>query len=91
MIPKFFPEANVNFAADQKEEYYELPAFRDQAGNVVTLWQLSDEEKARVLETGEIWLSTMTFNKPLQPVYLSTEKPLEPIKRNTDAADSAEG
>jgi len=75
MTPKKFPEANVVFAKDQPQ-YQPLPAFRSDAptGEVVTCWNLSLKERLRVLFKGEIWMSMMTFNKPLTPSFMTTEK-----------------
>lgn len=75
MRPKKFKEVNVTFAKDQPE-YLPLPAFKNNSdfGEVVTCWNLSFKERLRVLFKGEIWLSLMTFNKPLTPSFLSTKK-----------------
>ncbi len=62
--------AEVNFAANQPQ-YTPLPAIVTPGGEVITRWQLSDEERQRVTQTGELWLTMMTFNQPLQPVYLT--------------------
>lgn len=48
-----------------------LPAFVSPGGEVLTRWRLTEEEKARVLATGDVWLSIMTFGHPLQPSYVS--------------------
>lgn len=75
MKPKHFHEVNVIFAKDQPE-YLPLPAFKNESteGEVVTCWQLSFKERLRVLFKGEIWLSLLTFNKPLAPSFITTKK-----------------
>lgn len=76
MKPVKFKEVNVTFAEDQPE-YQPLPAFVDRnspQGEVVTCWKLSFRERLRVLFKGEIWLSLMSFNKPLTPSYMTTKK-----------------
>jgi hypothetical protein len=75
MKPKKFKEANVTFAKDQPE-YQPLPAFRSDSpqGEVITCWNLSFRERLRVLFKGEIWLSMLTFNKPLTPSFMTTKK-----------------
>jgi len=75
MIPKKFPEANVTFAKDQPE-YNPLPAFKNASpeGEVITCWKLSFGERLRVLFSGEIWMCLLTFNKPLSPTVLTTNK-----------------
>jgi len=73
MDPIKFKGANVVFAENQ-EEYNSLPAFKDDEGNVVTCWKLSEEEIKKIAKTGELWLSISTFNQALQPVLLSVNK-----------------
>lgn len=77
MVPKTFEGANAVYGADQPE-YVPLPAEqrgKKRTGEVLTCWKLTDEEKALVQMTGEIWLSTLTFGQPLQPVLLSAMRP----------------
>lgn len=64
----------IVFAKDQPE-YQPLPAFRDHDGYVLTRWRMTWRERLRVLFTGDIYLSLLTFGRPLQPVLLFTEKP----------------
>lgn len=75
MTPKTFLEVNTTFAKDQPE-YLQLPAFKEasEKGEVITCWNLSFKERLRVLIKGEIWLSLLTFNKPLTPSFLTTKK-----------------
>lgn len=56
MEPKKFPQVNAVFGADQPE-YKPLPALITSDGYVVMCFQLSEDEKKRVTETGEIWIS----------------------------------
>ena len=67
-----FKESNVVFAENQ-DEYKSLPAYRDNNGVVVTCWKLSEDEIKMINETGRIYLETLTFNNPLQPVMLTTD------------------
>ena len=67
-----FKESNVVFAENQ-DEYKSLPAYIDNNGVVVTCWKLSEEEIKMINETGRIYLETLTFNNPLQPVMLTTD------------------
>jgi len=73
MIPIKFKEVNVTFAENQSE-YLPLPAFKDSVGEVTTCWQLSFKERIKILFTGKLWLSVMTFNKPLSPLFLTVNK-----------------
>jgi len=75
MKPISFKEQNVVFAKDQPE-YQPLPAckFDTPEGHVVFCEYLSFTERMRVLFTGRIWCSLLTFNKPLTPSLFSTKK-----------------
>ena len=77
MKPIDFPERNVIFAEDQPE-YLPLPAFREQKTpfTVVSCWKLTLLERFKVLFSGKMWFSTLTFGGPLQPQSPSVEKPL---------------
>ncbi len=76
MKPVKFKGHNVVIAEDQPE-YLPLPAWRDNinvTGTVVTCWKLSFTERLRVLFFGNIWLSMMTFRKPVTPGYMSIKR-----------------
>lgn len=75
MKPTGFEGINTVYAKDQKE-YQPLPAMKvdGREGIVVTCWKMSFRERLRVIFTGKVWLSCMTFNQPLQPVKLATTK-----------------
>ncbi len=77
MKPINFRQVNVVIAKNQPQ-YQTLPAHAvegDASGTVICCWQLTDEEKKRVAETGVIWHSSMTFGRAFQPQLLSTECP----------------
>jgi len=76
MIPMEFDEQNTVFAKDQPE-YTPLPAHKTEGGEVVSKWFLSPEEIREISVTGVLWLRVWTFNRPLQPVHLSTKSPWE--------------
>jgi hypothetical protein len=71
-----FPEQTVIYAKDQPE-YLPLPAhqFKDVEGRIAFCWKLSFKERMKVLFTGVLWHQVLTFNQPLQPQMLDTEKP----------------
>lgn len=73
MLPKEFKGQNVVFAKDQKE-YLPLPAFKSKEGLVISCWGLSWKERLKVVFTGRIWVCLMTFNQPLQPLFLTAKK-----------------
>lgn len=71
-----FPGHNVVIAKDQPD-YLPMPALAiaNPEREVICCWQLSDEERAKVAETGVIWHSVWTFGKPLQPQMLAVDEP----------------
>ena len=85
MKPIKFKQQNVTIAKDQPQ-YQPIPAHHadDDCGSVIFCWQLTDEEKQRVMETGVIWHSSMTFGSPFQPQLLSTECPFTEVNDEKD-------
>jgi len=71
-----FPECNCVFAEDQPE-YLPLPAHKDEEGIVTCCWGPGFIERLKILVFGRIYLQTMTFNKPLQPLKMTANNPLE--------------
>ena len=74
MKPIEFEGHNKVYAKDQPQ-YQPLPVFKAETpeGECVSCWQLSFKERMRILWTGKLWLSMMTFNKPLTPVFPTTK------------------
>ncbi len=62
------------YAKDQPQ-YIPLPARVDSGGTVVTCWQLTWRERLTLLLRGTLFLTLLTFNKPLQPIRCSVDKP----------------
>lgn len=90
MKPVEFEEANMVFAKDQPE-YLPLPAYihpMDPHGTVVSCWQMTWRERLRVLWSGRLYLSVLTFNQPLQPQRPSVESPFTDVT-TTAAEESA--
>ncbi|PQA60160.1 hypothetical protein [Siphonobacter curvatus] len=80
-----FPESNVVFAKDQPE-YRPLPGFKSPDsphGELITCWKLTPGQRLKIVFTGKIWHLSLTFNDPLQPLYLTVNKHdvLVPIER----------
>jgi len=75
MKPIEFPEQNVVFAENQPE-YLPLPAYKEDSpeGQVISCWKLSFRERLIVLFRGHLWVSLMSFNKPLTPSYFTVRK-----------------
>jgi hypothetical protein len=82
MQPITFPEANFIFNKPSEmtdEQCGDLPVAKlkdpDGVPLIISCWELSEEDKARVAETGSIWLTICGTGMP--PVGLQTEKPFE--------------
>jgi hypothetical protein len=69
-----FPEATHVFAKNQAE-YLQLPAHKTPDGIVTSCYELTLKERFAILFGAKVWLSIMTFNKPLQPQRLTLERP----------------
>jgi len=74
MKPITFKESNTTFAKDQPQ-YRPLPAWKGKGGEVISCWKMNWKEKIKVIINGKVWLSTWTFNQPLQPQRLDVDKP----------------
>lgn len=74
MKPIGFEQQNVIYAKDQPE-YLPLPAHRTETGQVISCWSLSWRERLKLLLTGKIFCSQLTFNQPLQPVCPHVDSP----------------
>ena len=71
-----FPEANTQIAKDQPE-YLTLPAYvgeNDPNGYMTTCWKGTIKERILFLFTGKMYLTIMTFRKPLQPLIMNVDK-----------------
>lgn len=77
MEPIKFDGVNVVFGKNQLE-YAPLPAERvgnPETGQIITCWELSADELKKVQETGKIYVSLLTFGRPLSPMFISVDKP----------------
>ena len=71
-----FKEHNIVIAKDQPE-YTPLPAMIDSRYKqvpVLSCWKMSFRERLVALFTGRVWLSLLTFGKPLQPIFMTVDK-----------------
>lgn len=78
MTPIKFEGSNIVFAEDQPQ-YQDLPAHRDsedQSKPVVTCWEMTAEERKEFDKTGKIYLTLLTFGKPLEPIKMEVKNPL---------------
>lgn len=72
-----------------------LPILRSTDGRLISRWTFTDEERAAIAGGADLFLTTMTFNNPFQPVMLEVGAPMggesaEMIKRNMRLDDQAE-
>lgn len=73
--PVFGNLPEIKIAGDQPE-YETLPAIVTSDGYVISRWHLSFRERLIVLFEGNIFLSCLTFGRPVQPVILDVNPPL---------------
>jgi hypothetical protein len=74
MIPIKFKEHN-KVMGEEQEEYLDLPAHLTVDGECTMCMHLDAQEIAELIESGCLWITTFTFNRPLQPIRMSTLKP----------------
>ena len=75
MIPIKYKECNF-IAAESQDEYLTLHAHRDETGCVTSCWLMTIRERFKLLFTGKVYLSLLTFNQPIQPQLLSATNPI---------------
>ena len=75
MEPIKFDECNMTYGKDQPG-YIPLPAYLEagEKGQVVTCWELTDEDIEKIVKTKKIYHSQLTFHNPLQPVFITVNK-----------------
>ena len=73
MKPKKFQEANVVYGEGQPE-YKPLPAHNTKEGQAIFCFELDEAERKKIAKTGELWVSLLTFNQPLQPIFITINK-----------------
>jgi hypothetical protein len=69
---------NATYAKDQPQ-YLQLPVYKDPCdeGYVTSCWRLSLWERLKMLFTGRMWITVMTFGDALQPIRPAVDDPLE--------------
>lgn len=75
MKPIEFKHQNIVFAKEQPE-YQPLPALKidSPSGEVISCWKLTFKERIKIVFTGRVWLSLMSFNKPLTPSFVAINR-----------------
>ena len=87
-----FPEVNVRIA-EKQEEYETLPVHVDMSDNrtkTTMCFELNEEERKQVAETGRIWVQMLTFGYSFHPISMSFLKPegfTDPQKPSTHIDD----
>lgn len=75
MRPIQFPAANTIFGENQPE-YLPLPAYhKSRTGEVTACWELTEDERAEVARTGQVFVTLLNGNRPLTPHYVSVVGP----------------
>ncbi len=72
MKPITFAGQNIVFGENQPE-YQPLPALKMPDGEVITCWQFSDSEWETMSKNKCFYLSQLTFNQLLQPIFPMAE------------------
>ncbi len=70
--PDGLPGKKIVFAENQPE-YIPLPSTVEDAGEVWSRWELTDEERAAVVAGACIELRVSTFGHSLQPLYMRVQ------------------
>jgi hypothetical protein len=73
--PVNFPEANATYESTTKG-VGDLPCFSDDE-MIISCWELSEEERKQVVDTGRLWLGQMHYGAPLQPQAVWFKNPFE--------------
>lgn len=77
MKPVMFADSNAVIGAGQKE-YLPIPArieFDDRTHPTTACWKLSLRERIKVLLTGRVWQTSLTFGNHYQPQRMSVDRP----------------
>ena len=74
MEPIKFNEANTVYGKGHENLYEFFSALLFEDGEVVTCLKLSFKDILRLIFTRKLWLCVATFNNPLQPLFISTNK-----------------
>lgn len=61
--------------AENQEEYRTLPAIILKDGTVISRWTLSWKERVKILLSGSMWISVLTFGFKLQPLLPQVDEP----------------
>ena len=85
-----FPEANLPLAKDQPQynTLYVHVDFCRPEKQMISCYELTEEEIADIVKNKKIWHTQMTFGNAYQPVGITTKNPfIEPIENYEPPAD----
>lgn len=73
-----FPGATLKIGANQTDIYHVIHAYplNDGRGEVLAIYELTEEEAERIFQTRKIFYSRLTFGNSFQPMRISAE-PIE--------------
>jgi len=80
IVPGFkLPEHEIMRYGAHQPEYRPLPMWADNTleGRRVSRWTLSWKERFQILFGGSIWITVLTFGRPLQPLLPQAHCPLQ--------------
>jgi hypothetical protein len=91
MKPKKFPEANMLLKAPPglEDEVSDLTVFKNE-NVIISCWELNEEEKKQVQETGTVWLGVMS-QTTMPPVYIMVQSPFEELRERIQDNKKKEG
>ena len=84
MKPIKFKESNCVYAENQPE-YLPLPVWRkpdSPKGIIISCWKANFKERIKILFSGKLYLTLLSFNKPLIPNRIYAENPVEYFLEN---------
>ena len=68
--PRLVPEGSKAVVIAEHQKYRDLPSVRTPDGQVITRWQLSDEERLRILK-GEDFYVTILSHGAINPLFVT--------------------
>ena len=78
-----FEQRDTIIGKDQPQ-YHPIYAFNygDAKGHLTFCFALDRKELDEVNKTGKLWLTTMTYGQPFQPIHLSPTSPFDTAEGN---------
>jgi len=83
-----FPGSNIVYAKFQPE-YFPLPSYKTPDGYVTSCWEPTFWEAVQLMFGAKLWLTTMTFNKPLHPQNLEVAFKMPKMRKKYNVSERA--